>query len=279
MDLYKMKKEALRRGYSPKTIRTYSTYISKFLMFCRKDLKKIRKKDISDYLDNLYEEGKSYSTMNLALSSLKYFAANVLKRSWHWTIKYSKVKKKLPLVLSKKEVLKLLDTIENTKHWLILALMYSGGLRVSEAAKLKVEDIELERGYGWVRNGKGGKDRMFLVAETVKPLLSSYMDQLGSELYAFPGRRDHIAERTIYEIVKKYRIRAGLKKKVHPHTLRHSFATHLIENNYPMEKVQMLLGHSSPETTQVYIHTSLRRDDIESPLDSLKLENKIIKKK
>lgn len=260
-----MKKEALRRGMSRQTIKTYCYNVKQFMKFCDKHPKKVTKKDIRDYLDYLADKNMSYSTLNVALCSLKFLYGQILFKNWRINIKYAKLPKRLPIVLSKKEIKILLDSIENEKHWLIVALMYSAGLRLSEIVNLKVENLDVERGYGWVRQGKGRKDRMFIIADKLKKPIMNFADRG----YVFKGRNGHISRKTVYKIVKDNAKKTGINKNVHPHTLRHSFATHLIESNYPTEVVQRLLGHNDPGTTHRYIHVAVPRIQVRSPLDDL----------
>ena len=170
--------------------------------------------------------------------------------------------------LTKEEVLKLIDNIENKKHKLMIRLIYSAGLRVSELVHLKAKDLEIDKNYGWVRKGKGNKDRMFIIAEAVKNDLTGLTKEKENEDYLFEGRNGHLTPRSIQEIIKKANKKAGIKKRIHPHTLRHSFATHLIEKGYGVSSVQSLLGHSSLDTTMVYVHmTAPKMINVKSPLD------------
>jgi site-specific recombinase XerD len=151
--------------------------------------------------------------------------------------------------------------------------MYSAGLRVSELLNLKVCDLEIDKGYGFVRSGKGGKDRLFILSEKFKERISEliYNNGLKGDNLLFLSNRDRKYNvRSMQEIIRKACKKAGIEKKVHPHTLRHSFATHLIENGYSVSEVQGLLGHKSPETTMIYLHTATKSMlNIKSPIDSL----------
>jgi len=269
---YLMKRELLRRGYSPRTINSYSLCLKQFFNYHKdKDPRKITKVDVKDFIDTLIDKNKSGNTINLYFNAIKFFMLNILNKRLFYNIKYSKTPKKLPIVLSKEEVKKLIDSIENNKHRLIIKLMYSAGLRVSEAAKLKVEDLEIEKNYGWVRMGKGRKDRLFIIAKSLKQELKDFIEKNRLTYWIFNGNNElHISTRTIQEIIKKAAKKAKINKKVHPHTLRHSFATHLIENGYDVASVQSLLGHNSAETTMIYLHTaSPKMINVKSPLDSL----------
>ena len=270
-----MKKEMLRRNYSLKTIKAYNYCLNKFLIFCNKDFKKISKQDVKDYLDKLVEKNKSGSTINVHLNALKFLMEEILNKRFMIKIKYSKTPKILPLFLTKQEVINLINSISNDKHKLMIKLLYSSGLRINELVNLKVKDLEFDKNYGWVRQGKGNKDRLFIIADSLKEELSNYIkkENLDQDSWIFNSYNGHISTRSIQEIVKRATKKAKLNKKVHPHTLRHSYATHLIENGYDINSVQSLLGHNSPKTTMIYIHmASPKLINVKSPLDGLQLE-------
>jgi len=274
--LEKYRNELLRRKYSPRTIETYSHCVQKFLDFTNKDIKKISKKDVYEYLNKL--TNRAGSTINVHLQAIKFLLEEILgKRKMFYDIKISKTPRKLPEVLSKTEVTKLIKAISNQKHKLMIKLMYSAGLRVSELLNLKVEDLNLENNFGWVRKGKGSKDRMFILAKSLKKELHEFLldNKLDQNDIIFTGRRNlKLSSRTIQEIIKKASKKAKITKKINPHTLRHSFATHLIENGYDVYTVQRLLGHNSPETTMIYLHLAAPNMlKIQSPLDKMEIEN------
>lgn len=275
MDIpYLIKKEGLRRGLSPRTIKTYCFCVNKFLRHYRnKEINKITKKDIKDYLDNLIEKDSAGNTLNVYLNSIKFLMENILNKRLMYRIRYSKVPKKLPTVLTQEETKKLFESISNNKHSLMIRLLYSTGMRVSELINLRVRDFEFENNYGWVREGKGKKDRMFVIAEKLNKELRDFIKTncLEHDSFLFKGnKRQHISKETIGKIIKDAAKKAKIKKNVHCHTLRHSFATHLIENGNSITEVQSLLGHNSPETTMIYLHTASKNMiKVKSPLDSL----------
>ena len=267
-----MKRELLRRGYSPRTMNSYGLCLKQFFNYHKdKNPRKITKKDVTDFIDNLVDKNRSGNTINVYFNAIKFFMENILNKRLFYNIKYSKTPKKLPVVLSKEEVKRLIDSIENTKHKLMIKIMYSAGLRVSELTKLKIEDLEIENNYGWVRMGKGRKDRLFIIAKSLKEELRKYIKDNKLTYWLFNGNKDlHISSRTIQEIVRKAGNKAKLNKKIHPHTLRHSFATHLIEDGYDINSIQSLLGHNSPKTTMIYLHVSTNKMiNVKSPLDSI----------
>jgi len=266
-----VKKECKRRRYSDRTAQTYIYCINKFLDYCKKDLGKISKKDVREFLEKMSDKGLSGNSMNTYHMAIRFLFEQVLDKRMWIDIKYSKVPKKLPIVLSKSEVKTLIENIKNHKHKIMISLMYSAGLRVSELLNLKVEDFNFKESFGFVRQGKGMKDRLFIIADKLKiVLLQMCVGKKKEDLVFASNRGQKYSSRTIQEIIKKTAKLAGINKKIHPHTLRHSFATHLIENGYSVSEVQALLGHKSPETTMIYLHTSSSRMlNIKSPLDSL----------
>ena len=264
--LKKVEKAAKRQNFSQMTIDTYLSAIKRFLKYSNKELREMKKKDVIEYLDYLCEKKKSPNTLNVYFSSIK-FLFKVYRKNWRFEQKFSRRPRKIPVVLSKQEIKKMLNVIEDEKHYIIVALMYSAGLRLSELTNLRTDDLFIKEGYGIVRQGKGRKDRLFIIANALKPRLTKYIEN--KEGYMFKGRSGKITRKTVYLIVKKYSKIANIKKNVHPHTLRHSFATHLIENNYQIEIVQRLLGHSKIDTTQIYIHSSLPKIRVISPFDTI----------
>ena len=269
-----IKRERLRRGLSPRTIKTYCFCVNRFLRrYKNKDIKEITKKDITDYIDELLEKDSAGNTINVYLNSIKFLMENILNKRLTYKIRYSKVPRKLPTVLTKEEVKCLFESIENDKHRLMVQLLYSAGLRVSELINLKVEDFEFGKNYGWVRNGKGGKDRYFVLAEKLNNTIQGLIrdNKLNYNSYLFKGnKKQHISKETIGKIIKDAAKKAKIKKNVHAHTLRHSFATHLIEDGYSINEIQSLLGHNSSETTMIYVHmANPKMINVKSPLDNL----------
>jgi integrase/recombinase XerD len=265
-EVERLKTELKLRGFSQMTVRNYSFFVQKFLAHANKQPSEVTDEDARSYLASLIE-AKSKSTTMLAAASLKFFFTEVLKKNID-AIKVPKKDRKLPEVLTKEEVRLLINSAETTKSRLMISLLYSSGLRVSELVKLKPQDVRFEENLGWVRQGKGGKDRMFLLSQ-----------QIGKELQEYTQKRENtflfskdkpLTTRNIQKIVKKIREKAGIQKKVTPHTMRHSFATHLLEAGTDIRKIQVLLGHSSLNTTQLYSHVSTEQlKSIKSPLDVL----------
>jgi integrase/recombinase XerD len=269
MDLIEaMKKEMLRRKLSHRTIVTYMFYVRKFLQFCRKDPKEFSKKDIAEFLDRCVERGFSGNSLNVAHNALRLMMIDILRKGMRIRIRYAKTPKTAPEVLSKEEVRQLIGAIGNRKHQLLVSLMYGTGLRVSEAVSLKKQDIDLESGIGWVRHGKGDKDRPFIIPECLKHDISRMINE--DRCYLFAGRKGHLSVRSVQQIVDHAAKKAGISRHIHPHTLRHSFATHLIEAGADLTAVQALLGHREVRSTVTYLHMAKPRlIRTKSPLDSL----------
>ena len=267
-----IRKECLRRRYSEKTIKTYITCVNLFFKKCKKEPKKVTKKDVREFLENLAEKGRAGNTLNVYLNALKFVFEDLLGKRMRLNIRYSKRPMELPTVLTREEVKELFNAITNEKHRLMIMLIYSSGLRVNELINLKVKDLNINKGYGFVRKGKGNKDRLFIIADKIKEKLNKLVvnEKLKEADFLFnSNRKSCFHTRTIQEIIKKAAKKAKIKKNVHPHTLRHSFATHLIENKYSISEVQGLLGHNNPETTMIYLHTAnINMINVKSPLDS-----------
>jgi integrase/recombinase XerD len=178
--------------------------------------------------------------------------------------------KKLPEVLSREEVRTLIDSADTIKSRLIISMLYSAGLRVSELVNLKVNDINFKDRSGWVRRGKGAKDRVFVISEKLAEDLQYFINTRGKENQFMFSKAKPLTTRNIQKIMQGTRRRAGINKKITPHTLRHSFATHLLEQGTDIRVIQAMLGHSSLSTTQVYTHISTEQiKKVTNPLDSL----------
>jgi integrase/recombinase XerD len=248
-----IRKWGLRKGLRHETIKTYVTCINKFLRIYGLDPRAVTKHDIVNYLDCLKKWDRSDSTINVHLNALKFLYEHVLNKKLTINIKHKRIRRQLPTCLTKEETGRLFDAINNPKHKLIVQFLYATGMRVSELVSLKVRDFEFDDNYGWVRDGKGGKDRLFIIAKKLKSELIEWIsvNKLNSEDWLFPGQcSNHISTSTIEFIIKKAARKAKIRKNIHPHTLRHSFATHLIENGYAVTEVQPLLGHGSHKNPQ-----------------------------
>lgn len=253
--LSELEKELTTRRYSPRTIKAYLHYNEEFLKFSGKSPSEISNDDVKDHLFHLVEKKEvSTSTLNTAINALKFYYGEVLKRKFVYEIKRPKKDKRLPVVLSQEEVSRILSSVTNIKHRLILMLVYSSGLRVSEVVKLKLEDIDVERKLVHIKGAKGRKDRYTILSDTAMENLRIYMSANKPEKWLFPGKKDntHLTTRSVEKIFEDAVRRAGIRKEVSVHSLRHSFATHLLESGIDLRYIQELLGHKSSKTTEIY---------------------------
>lgn len=262
----KLRTELKLRGLSPMTIRNYSFFVEKFLKHSQKNSNDISQDDAKNYLATLFDT-KAKNTIMLAAAALKFYFNEVIKKEFS-DVKIPKKEKRLPEVLTKEEVKKLIDTADNQKSRLILSILYSGGLRVSELVNLKVSDINFEENTGWVRKGKGNKDRIFTLSSSLAQEVKKYLE--GRENNYIFSKDKPLTTRNIQKIIYGLRKVSGISKKITPHTFRHSFATHLLESGVDIRIIQALLGHSSLNTTQVYTHISSEQlKKIQNPFDAL----------
>lgn len=255
------------RGLSNSTKQKYLKINHDFLKFIGKPSNSITKEDIKKYLAHQISNKKTAPrSINLIRSALLFFYNEVLELGIS-KIKTPKIQKTLPTVLTTTEIQDLINSAGTKKGKFIIELLYSTGMRVSEIVNLKSVDIELDQKIAWVRSGKGGKDRMIILPEKLYVELRKRLNQE----FILMGKNGSISERTIQEMIKRTAKKAKIKKKVTPHTLRHSFATHLLESGNDLRMIQELLGHSDLSTTQIYTHVSNKQKmNVKNPLDNLK---------
>jgi len=311
--LDKVHLELRSKHYSRKTEDAYTNWIKRFILFHNKrHPKHMGADEIKAFINNLATNHHvSSATQNQALQGILYLYKNILNKDVGWieNIKRSTRVKHLPVVLSKQEVKKVFEKFQGTNK-IIVSLLYGSGLRLSEALKLRIKDIDFDYKQILVRDGKGEKDRHTILSDNVIPELKQHLNKVyvihkedlksgkgetilpyalkkkypnaGKEFkwqYAFPADkfirqkesglvfRWHIHESTIQRAVKEAVKEAGLTKTATPHTFRHSFATHLLENGYDIRTIQELLGHKSVRTTMIYTHVLNRGLGVKSPLD------------
>lgn len=259
----KLQNEAKLKGYSPKTIKSYLLYTNKYLQ---------SGKEPKEYLLNLINQGKSAETVKAATFAIKFYLNVVGKDNPNFYDLFKKIpnlkrEKKLPIILAKKEIEQMIRSTRNINHRAIIQTIYGAGLRQSEAINLKWEDIDFERDVIHLKLAKGKKDRITLLSSRVKDTLQSISNQQQGLVFK-TNRGEKYTPRSVQVIVKNAARKAGIKKNVTPHTLRHSFATHLLENGTDLRYIKELLGHADISTTQVY--TKVSNKDIariRSPLD------------
>lgn len=259
--------------YAATTASTYIHYFEIFMAyFEERELLAINEQDIFDYLQELVHVGKSDTYVNQMLNAIKFYYEVVLGMpNRFYAISRPRKKEKLPTVISKAEVKKLLQSITNIKHKCVVQTLYSAGLRRAELLNLKPEDIDSSRMVIRVVHGKGGKDRLTLLSPKLLSNLRIYFKKYGPKKYLFEGSYGGpYTGSSIVKIVSQAAKRAGIKQHVTPHVLRHSFATHLLEANIDLRYIQALLGHSSSKTTEIYTHVATTTiSQISSPLDDL----------
>jgi len=271
-----LRRELVSRKYSYKTVKGYIYYNKDFLNFTDKEPSEVNDDDIKDYLLYLAEEKESATaTINQAINALKFYYGATLKKKFVYEVRRPRKDKKLPVVLSQEEVARILSSVGNIKHQVILMLVYSAGLRVGEVVRLKIEDIDSDRMLIHIRGAKGRKDRYTMLSETALNILKEYLGQYRPGNWLFEGARSgrYLSTRSAEKIFEHACQKAQIGKDVSVHTLRHSFATHLLEGGTDLRYIQEILGHKSSKTTEIYTHVSTQSiGKIKSPLDSLNLK-------
>lgn len=263
------------KRYSPSTVSTYLSCLTHFFNFHKtKNTETLSKQDILYYLEFLVKKGYSKSSQNQFINSIKFYYEKFLEREKQYYFIDRPIKdKKLPIVLSKEEVQSLFNQVYNLKHKTILVLIYSCGLRISELINLKINDIDTQRMLIQIRNSKGNKDRQVQLAEQIHQLIKRYNNEYNPKQFLFNGLNSYqYSTASIQKIIKRAAIKADIRKNVTPHTLRHSFATHLLEDGIDIRYIQTILGHSNIQTTQIYTHVSSRHlKNIKNPTDDMNI--------
>jgi site-specific recombinase XerD len=269
----KLESELRSRKYSPKTVRSYLHYNKYFCRRIQKHPEAVTSEDVKNYLAYLDKTlDLSASSMNLAISAIKFFYKYVIKKDITREQHRPRHDKKLPGVLAESEIRNLLDCEKNPKHRLLLMLVYSSGLRVSEVVALKKEHIDFHRKLILIRTGKGRKDRYTLLSDRAAEFIMQYCCLHEINGWLFPGSSAgrHLSVRSAQSIFAKALAKAQITKPASIHSLRHTFATHLLENGTDIRYIQELLGHTTLRTTQRYTHVARRTVlKIRSPLDNL----------
>jgi len=261
------------RGFSASTRVNYRQCVSGFLAMHPRHPRKIDRESVQRFFTHLLESRKlAPATINLHREALRFFYREVIgSDEVVGVIPRLKEPHKLPKVLAPEHVAALISGTANFKHSLLLSVAYSGGLRLAEIVNLKCEDIDFTRNVIWVRQGKGGKDRVVMLSKTIRNDLKSYLKIAVPKLHVFESNRGGpLSRRTAQAIFEQACHRAKIPWKVGIHSLRHSFATHLLENGTDLRYIQALLGHESSRTTEIYTHVATHHvANIVSPLDRL----------
>ena len=262
------------RNYSPKTIKSYTSSLRTFVHFVApKNVRDFSNQDIRSQLSRMLETGHwSAPSISQLINALRFLYVELYHRPLEMgEIPRPKKEKKLPLVLSQEEVLNVFDSVDNLKHKTLLMLIYSAGLRVGESVRLELRDIDPGRKLIHLRGAKGKKDRYTLLSDMMIKQLEEYQKVYHPEGFLFRGAegKSHLSERSAEKVFEQALSRAGICKPATIHTLRHSFATHLLEAGTDLRFIQELLGHSSSKTTEIYTHVSKKSlGNIQNPLDA-----------
>lgn len=274
--LLQMRKDILLRGLSKNTLESYTLNARIFLEYCKRPAEKLNEHDIRNFLWHLINEKKaSPGTVNSYSAAIRFLFAVTLNRTLNYLqIPRQKKRKTLPEVLTREEVFSIIESCKNIKHKAMLMVIYSAGLRVSEAAALKIHHIDSKTMRVFVECGKGGKDRYTLLSEACLYILREYWKTYRPkhpEGWLFLGTYEmsHITSRGIAFAFNEAMKRTNITKNVSIHTLRHSFATHLLEDGATLLQIKELLGHASIQSTTIYLHLANVTLGIKSPLDNL----------
>ena len=269
--LQKMIFEMELRGYAPHTQNHYLGHLKHLEKHTSKSAPQITPDELRQYLHDRIKSGISYSSIAVSCSAFRIFYNKVL--TYNWTddvIIRPKLPKSLPYVLSKDEILSITDQVRNLKHKTILLTTYSSGLRISETLNLRVSDIDSVAMLIRVNHGKGNKDRLTILSHENLKMLRLYWKRYRPTDLLFPGRLEGqpMSSRTPQTVFQVARKKAGITKPVTVHTLRHSFGTHLLEDNTDLRTIQVLMGHSDIASTSIYLHLSKKHiSSVKSPLD------------
>jgi integrase/recombinase XerD len=256
---------------SQHTLNNYTKANSELLDYIKKDPDLITQNDVKGFMAEKLSS-KASASITLFLSAIRFAHQNLLNKDPTFGIKRPKKETKIPVVLSKEEVITLINSINNHKSKLMVSLMYACGLRVSELVNLKINNFDFNEKIGHIKQAKGKKDRIFNIPSYLFNDLKTQVEsqKKANKEYLFTSSKGKLTSRNLQKIVKNAALRANIEKQVHCHTLRHSFATHLLENNIDIRKIQELLGHADLSTTQIYTHISREElKKVRSPIDSL----------
>lgn len=268
-DLFKKSEELLRlRNYSSKTIKSYLFYIKDFLLFAKQEKITDKNEAIKCFLLKRQGRGNSPQTINLALNAIKFFYREVIKLQDKIDLKFAKTNKRLPVILSHAEIEKIISNINNNKHRLIVSLAYGAGLRVSEVVNMRVKDINIAELTIHIKEAKGKKDRITVFPEKmITDIQNLIAGKQGNNFIFESNRGGKLTTTTAQKIFEKALNKTGIQKDATFHSLRHSFATHLLENGVDVRYIQELLGHNNIRTTQRYTQvTNPSIRNIKSPL-------------
>ncbi|MCX6798583.1 MAG: tyrosine-type recombinase/integrase [Candidatus Diapherotrites archaeon] len=269
----RFRQELVVAGYSPRTLQMYTCYVDEFLGFFKKNPENALREDVIAFLAEKKEKSNAgNATLALAHAALHFFFHNVVNRKIVDEIKTPKKAKKLPIVLARDEVRALIAAAKSKRNRLVVQFLYSSGCRVSECVRLQVENINFKERIADIRGGKGNKDRVVVLSKEWLRGIKRYLARKKVKTpFVFSKKNGKpLSADTVQRIVQSAAKKAGIQKHVTPHTLRHSYATHLLEAGENIRKIQELLGHNSLNTTQIYTQVSLGElKKVRNPLDTL----------
>lgn len=264
-----MEREMKIRNYSYRTIKAYSLCLKEYFKFIGPDFLFDSEEKIKDFLMYKKEQNCAPKTLHIYLSAVKFFYKEMLKIPQKIDIKFARRNRRLPVILERSEILDIIRSLQNIRHRLIVSISYGAGLRVSEVANLKIRDLDFNRGIIYIRQGKGGNDRVTLLPEKISQELSEYIEKRPPDSPLFVSQRGgKFSTRTLQKIFQNALIKSNIAKSATFHSLRHSFATHLLDSGTNIRFIQELLGHKNIRTTQLYTHVSTNsiRENVKSPL-------------
>lgn len=269
-----MEQDLKIRGYGERTQKTYLAQVRDLVRYFMVPPDQLAIEQINQYQRHLTEERKlSWSSFNIAVCAIRFFYRVTLRRDWDIRrIPYQKKARRLPVVLGREEIEALFAAIENVKHRAVIMTVYSAGLRLSEVVHLLITDIDVDRKVIRVHQGKGRKDRYVMLSARLVKVLAVYREAVRPRHWLFPGERPDrpLSGRAVQRALARACEKAGIGKRATPHTLRHCFATHLLEDGAHIRALQLLLGHKSLTTTTIYTHVAdTYITDTQSPLDTL----------
>ncbi|MBX2956554.1 MAG: tyrosine-type recombinase/integrase [Cyclobacteriaceae bacterium] len=278
--LEQMRKKLKLKNYSPSTIKTYTEQFKLFLQFFPESHpQELDEDEILHYMMHLIENKKlSVSAQNQAINAIKFYYEKMLKQDRKvYDLERPLKEKKLPEVLSQEEVMAIFEATGNLKHRTMLMILYASGLRRSELLNLRIGDVDFHRNIVLVRGGKGRKDRHSVMAQSLMPLVEQYLAEYKPKFWLFEGvTGEQYSAGSLQQVLKRAVYKAGIRKNVRLHMLRHSFATHLLESGTSTRYIQVLLGHDSPKTTEIYAQvTRFGLDKVMSPLDYLAITKQL----
>jgi site-specific recombinase XerD len=258
------------RSFSPQTRYRYILAIERFALHFSRSPEHLGREEVREFLVSLHETGASYAVISSYISALRFLYRTTLRRPWTpEDIPFPRQPKHLPSIPTREEVLRFLSRIANIKHRAVLTTCYAAGLRVSEAVSLKVGDINSKRMLIHVREGKRCKDRMVPLSTKLLELYRTYYRAVRPKDWLFPGRYGkHLSRRVAQTVCSRISRATGIEMKVH--TLRHAFATHLLEAGTDLRTIQVVLGHGSIRSTTIYAHVSTQLvAAVKSPFDEV----------